>query len=378
MEEDPRTYTPARAGKSFVVGWILLIVVVVGLTAGLMIAHAQHLESQTVALRDDMGRGPRVLVEKVQFASRMRDLELPGTIHGYVESPVYAKVAGYLKAILVDKGDRVRKGQLLAVIDSPELDHQVANARAAYNLAVITDRRNQALLKSGVIAKQAADESAAAVAEDKATLDQLITTQRYQRIYAPFDGVVTARLVDPGSLIPESTTLTSNSPILTLATLNPVRVYADVPQTAAPYVRDGDAVTITVAQYPGRVFEGNVTRHPRALDSSTRTMLAEVDLPNDDLALLPGMYATIDFRVTAPAGPPLVPDDALIFRDGKPYVPLVRNDRLKLVEVALGYDDGINVEIPRGIGADDMVAINAGQAARDGEMVQPMTADQAR
>lgn len=379
MDEDPKTYVPAHAGRLFVIGWILLIVVVIGLTAGLMLAHAQHLENQTAELDHEIGLGPRVLVARVRHAPRTRDLELPGTIHGYTETSVYAKVSGYLKKITVDKGDGVKKGQLLAVIDSPELNHQVANARATYDLALITDRRNQTLLKSGVIAKQSADESRAAVMEDKAALDQLMVTQQYQKIYAPFDGVVTARYVDPGPLIPQSTAPSAtNTPLLALATLSPVRVYADVPQTDAPYLQDGDPVTITVAQYPDRVFEGNVTRHPQALASATRTMLAEVDLPNNDHALLPGMYATMDFRVTTPEGPPLVPDDALIFRDGKPYVPLVRNNRLELVEVSLGYDDGVNVQIPHGLGSDDVVAINVGQAARDGEPVRPMTADQAQ
>lgn len=378
MEEDPKTYVPARSGRLFIVGWLVLIVVVAGLTAGLMLAHAQHLENQTAALDRETGLGPRVLVRHVQHAPRTRSVVLPGTIHGYIEAPVYAKVAGYLRTLTVDKGDPVRKGQLLAVIDSPELDHQVANARATYNLALITDRRDQTLAAQEVVPKQTADESHAAVLQDKAALDQLTVTQQYQKIYAPFDGVVTARYVDPGPLIPQSTTLTSNSPILALATLSPVRIYADVPQDIAPYLNNGDAVTIAVSQYPGRVFEGNVTRHPEALTSSTRTMLAEVDLPNDDHALLPGMYVTLNFRVSTPAGPPLVPDDALIFRDGKPYVPTVQNDRLKLIEVSLGYDDGVNVEIPQGLEADDMVALNAGQAARDGEMVRPMTADQAQ
>ncbi|MGH7879507.1 MAG: efflux RND transporter periplasmic adaptor subunit, partial [Candidatus Binataceae bacterium] len=166
--------------------------------------------------------------------------------------------------------------------------------------------------------------------------------------------------------------------LLALATLSPLRIYADVPQSVAPFVKDGDPATITVTEYPGRVFEGNVTRHPEALTAATRTMLVEVDLTNDDRALLPGMYARLNLRATVPEGPPLVPDDALVFRDGKPYVPLVRDNRLRLAEVTLGYDDGINVEVTRGVAPQDLVAINVGQAARDGELVRPMTAAQAQ
>lgn len=378
MDDDPKTYQPRRPGRYFAAGWIILIFVVLIATAGLVVAHAQRLARQTDDLAQQLRLGPRVLVAQVGHAARTRNLELPGTIHGFVETPVYAKVAGYLKAIHVDKGDRVQQGELLASLESPELDHEVASARANWHLAAITDRRSQALLREGVIARQTADESHARLVESKASLDQLIAMQDYKLIRAPFTGVVTARYVDPGALIPQSTASSSSStPLLALATLTPLRIYADAPQSVAPFLRDGDPATITVTEYPGRIFEGSVTRHPEALTSATRTMLVEVDLPNPDRALLPGMYAKLDFRVNAPAGPPLVPDDALVFRDGKPYVPVVRDNRLKLVEVTLGYDDGINVEVTKGVAADDIVALNVGQAARDGETVRPMTAAQA-
>jgi RND family efflux transporter MFP subunit len=378
MDDDPKTYQPRQPGRLFAPVWIILIIVVVASTAWLMVAHAQRLTTQTNELAQQLQAGPRVLVAQVGHAERTRSVEVPGTIHGFVETSVYAKTAGYLKAILVDKGDRVRQGQLLATLDSPELDHQVTNARATWRLAVVTDQRNQSLLRQGVIATQAADESHAGLLESRAALDQLIATQAYEQIRAPFSGVVTARYVDPGALIPQSTTPNSATPILALATLSPLRIYADVPQSVAPFLRVGDPATITVTEYPGRVFEGTATRHPQALTSATRTMLVEVDLPNEDGALLPGMYTKLNFHVSAPEGPPLVPDDALVFRNGKPCVALVRDNRLKLAEVTLGYDDGVNVEVTSGVAADDMVALNVGQAARDGEPVQPMTAAQAQ
>ena len=377
MDEDPKAYQPTAPGRSFVIGGVTLLVVAIGLTAGLVIAHAQHLERQATALDRELASGPRVLVTAVKHASRTRSLELPATIHGFIETPVYAKVAGYLKTITVDKGDRVKRDQILAVLDAPELDQQVGNARAIYHLATITDHRNQSLLRDGVIARQAADESVGKVRATGAALAQLIALQDYKAIRAPFDGVVTARYTDPGALIPQSTTPASaNVPLLALATLSRLRIYADVPQSVAPFVRDGDPAAITVTEYAGRIFEGNVTRHPAALTSATRTMLVEVDLPNDDHALLPGMYAKMRLLVTTPEGPPQVPDDALIFRDGKPVVPLVRNNHLKLAEVILGYDDGVNVQITNGVEAGDLVAINVGQAARDGAPVRPMTAEE--
>lgn len=378
MSEDPKTWQPIKPGRFFVAGWVLAIVLVLIVTTGLIVAHGARLTDEAVSLRQDLTLGPRVLVAPVQEAPQTRNLEVPGTIHGFIETAVYAKVPGYLKSINVDKGDRVHEGQVLALLVSPELDHQVAQADQTYRLAEITDRRNQSLIHEGVIAQQSADETHAQMNESKAALDQLSATRDYKVIRAPLTGVVTARYVDPGALIPQSTAPSSaNTPLLALATLSPLRVYADVPQSLAPFIKDGDAATVTVTEYPGRVFEGNVTRHPQALTAQTRTMLVEVDLPNDDHALLPGMYTKINFRVTAPAGPPLVPDDALIFRDGKPYVPVVRDNRLRLAEVTLGYDDGINVEITKGVIPQDVVALNVGQAASDGEPVRPMTAAQA-
>ena len=266
---------------------------------------------------------------------------------------------------------------MIALLESPELDHQVANARATYDLQQITDRRNQTLRREGVIAAQAADEAHARMLEAKATLDQLTATARYKIIRAPYDGIVMSRYVDPGHLIPQQTAPSSaNTPVVAISTLAPIRVYAEIPQSVAPFVRDGDLATITVTEFPQRKFKGAVTRHPPALTSATRTMLVEVDLPNQDHALMPGMYASMEFDVSIPAGAPTVPDDALIFREGKPFVPVVRDGRLRLAAVTLGYDNGVNVQITEGIANDDLVALNVGQTARDGDPVRPITADQ--
>ncbi len=374
MEEDPREYRPKPPGGFFFMGWVLLVAVVLGLTAGLVMARARLLSRQTTELEQQQELGPRVLVVPVLHTPPVRSIEVPGTIHGYTETPVYAKIAGYLKRIYVDKGDRVKQGQLVALLESPELDHQVANARATYELARITDQRNQALVRFGVVAQQQADNARGQMKEAKAALDQLIATQSYEAIHAPFNGIVTARNVDPGALVPQATSQTGTvTPIISMATLSSLRIYSDVPQSTAPFIRNGDPATVTVTEYPQRVFAGTVTRHSNALTSETRTMLVEVDLPNNDQALYPGMYATVKFQVNVAAGAPMVPDDALIFRDGKPFVPVVRNRHLKLAPVNLGYDDGVNVEITAGVTEQDVVAVNVGQSARDGEPVRAIT-----
>lgn len=372
-EDDPKSFTPPPTGKIFVVGWMSAVVLVVGLTAGLVLARELWIGRQSSELQRQYQQGQRVLVTKIIHSPKSRQLKIPASIHGFVETPIYAKVAGYLKTISVDKGDRVSQGQVLAVLDSPELDHQVENARATYQDRKVTDDRIQMLARRGVVAQQAADDSRAAMREAKETLNQLVATQAYEVIGAPFDGIITARNVDPGALVPQSITNTTGStPILLMATLTPLRIYADVPQSAAPFVKDGDQVTVTVREYPGRAFSGTVTRHSEALDVATRTMRVEVDLDNRDSALLPGMYAILSLSVSTPSGVPMVPDDALVFHGGKVLVPVVRDRRMHLAEVTLGYDDGVNVEVTSGIGDSDIVAINVGQSAHEGEIVQPV------
>jgi RND family efflux transporter MFP subunit len=377
MEDDPKSYTPKKPGRLFFVGWVVAIVVLFGLTMTLRANTNSRINRQRGELDHQIAIGPRVLVAPVTHSPRSRTIEIPATIHGYIETPVYAKIAGYLKTIRVDKGDRVAAGQVIAILDTPELDQQVANARAGYGMALLTDQRNNVLRRDGAVAPQVADESHAAMKEAKATLDQLAAMQAYKVIHAPFAGIITARYVDQGALIPQVTSPSAAStPIVAMATLTPLRVYASAPQSVAPFIRNGDAATITVTEYPKRTFKGVVARHPEALTSDTRTMLVEIDLSNEDRALYPGMYAKLVLDVATPAGVPMVPDDALVFRDGKPYVPVVRGGHLRLAAVTLGYDNGVNVEITEGVSDQDMVALNVGQAASDGEPVQPVTAQQ--
>lgn len=377
MEDDPKSYTLEKPGRLFFFGWLVAVLVLLGLTAGLVRARSVRINRQTDELEHQIAIGPRVLVAQVLHAPRSRTIEIPATIHGYVETPVYAKTAGYLKTIRVDKGDRVAAGQVIAILDTPELDQQVVNARASHGMARLTYQRDEVLRRDGAVAQQVADEARASMVEAKATLDQLAAMQAYKTIRAPFTGIITARYVDQGALVPQVTTPSAAStPIVAMATMSPLRVYAAAPQSVAPFIRNGDAATITVTEYPQHTFKGVVARHPEALTSDTRTMLVEVDLSNEDRALYPGMYAKLVLDVATPAGVPMVPDDALIFRGGKPYVPVVRGGHLRLAAVTLGYDNGVNVEITEGVSDQDMVALNVGQAASDGEPVQPVTAQQ--
>jgi len=374
QEDDPRQYKGPKPGKLFAVGLAIAVVVAVALTAGLVLGHDLMVQRQTSQLARLAEQGRNVLVAKVFEEPASRTVDLPATIHGYTEAAIYAKVAGYLKTIDVDKGDRVQQGQVVAILETPDLDKQVADAKAAYWLQSVTDKREQILVRQGVIAQQEADTARANMLQAKATYEQLLAEQGYKDITAPFDGIVTARYVDPGALIPQATTSANGIPIISVATLSPLRVYADVPQSLALSVKNGDPATITSYELVGKQFKGDVIRHPDALDTASRTMLVEVDLPNKDHALLPGMYAKLDITVSAAQSGSMVRDDALVFRDGKIFVPVVRDGHLHLVPVKLGYDNGNTVVVEGDIRGDDLVALNVGQAATDGEVVHPVYA----
>ena len=373
--EESRNYQPRKPGRFFYIGWVIAVVGALVATAGLVLARDLWLARAGSQIDQQLSEGRRVLVTMVGLSPGRRTIEIPGEIHGFNETSIYAKIPGYLKTIGVDKGDRVKKGDVLALLVSPEIDHQVNDAAAAYQLAIVTDRRTQNLLREDVASKQTADETHASMLQARATLAQMRATQAYETIRAPFDGIITARYVDPGALVPAAIqSSTAATPVVAMATLSPLRVYTDVPQSVAPFIADGSPAVVAVAEYPGRVFEGAVTRRSTALSPDTRTMLVEVDLPNNDCALLPGMYARVRFEIPLPARAPMVPDDALIFDNSKVYVPVIHGRKLHLAEVTLGYDNGVAVQVTQGVAPGDLVALNVGQSAHDGEIVQPVMA----
>jgi RND family efflux transporter MFP subunit len=363
-------------------GWLGAMIAVAAGSAAVVMARTRSVSMERTQLNSAAEAGPHVLMTHPHAASAERRLTLPATIQGYVETPVFAKIAGYLKEIRVDKGDRVRKGQVLATLESPELDEQVADAGHNLWLQSTTDARNQGLVLKHGISQQTADNSRGSMLQARDTYRELRALQAYEVITAPFDGVVTARYVDPGVLVAQTITPTRTyllshinetaSPLVSLATLSPVRVYASAPQNVANFIDDGTPAVISVVQRPGEDISAHVARHPQALDPATRMMLVEVDLPNSDSALYPGMYGTMSLTVKVQTSAPLVPDDELIFRDGKVFVPLVRNSVVHLAPVTLGFDNGYSVEATSGIAMDDRIALNLGQSATEGEKVQPV------
>jgi RND family efflux transporter MFP subunit len=365
---------PSRARWAFHALWLGLAAVVLVAAFGVVMVRGEAIRSQREDLVRQASRGRPVLVTQLIHLPATREILLPGEIHGYFETPIYAKINGYIETMLVDKGSRVRAGQLVATIESPETDQQTRNAKATYDIAAITDRRYQELVKAEVVPQQTADEYHAQMLEDYATWRQYVATQQYERVFAPYDGMITVRNLDPGSLVGNNTASNTSTPaIYEMATLKPLRVYVYLPQPLSPFVRNGDRAAVTVSEYPERDFVGTVTRHPEALDQNTRTMQIEVDLPNDDLALYPGMYATVKITIRGSKQSPKVPDQALIFDNEDTFVPVVHDNRIHLVKVTLGLDDGTNCEVTRGLSGDEIVALGMGQAAHEGELVQPVS-----
>jgi RND family efflux transporter MFP subunit len=384
MEDRSDKRAPVRSFWTHVrplVGWLVAIVAVVGASGAIVMARTAAVSKERSQLAAAAARGPRVLVERAQVEQGERQINFPATIAGYSEISVFAKVAGYLKEIRVDKGDRVRQGQILAVLRSPELDEQTADAYHNLWLQRITNQRNQGLLHTHAVSQQIADNSHGAMLQAEATYRQMRAMQSYEVIRAPFEGIVTERYFDPGALIAQTTTPAQSdllshmsltaTPLVMLAAIRPLRVYASVPQNVANSIHDGDPAVVTVEQYPGRSFAGAISRHAQALDPATRMMLIEVDLPNAENELYPGMYGTMSLQIRLSVSTALIPDDALIFRQGQVFAPLVRNSVVHLTPVTLAYDNGYATEATSGVSVGDTLALNLGQSAVDGERVQP-------
>jgi membrane fusion protein, multidrug efflux system len=327
---------------------------------------------------------PLVAVIRAQPGGVERTITLPGDLVGYYESALYSKVTGYLKTIFVDKGDMVRTGQILAIIEVPELDQQLARAQADQEIQHLTYQRLQSVWQSDprLVARQDVDIAYSKFREAKANVDQLRAMESYTRIVAPFDGVITERFVDPGALIhaggQQSATAPMQgparpggvaAPIVSVARLDKLRIYVYVPQAEVDFVHDGMPATVKVQGFDGARFTGTVTRYAHSLDLATRTMLTEVDLENPARKLFPGMYANVTLLLERDANALRLPDSAL-GGDRSHTVLVVRNGRVEEVPVTTGINDGRYVEVTSGLTSKDLVVQTFSAALLPGEEVR--------
>src|ERR1700746_2697827 len=308
---------------------------------------------------------------------------LPGTLQAYVESPIYARTNGYLKKWYRDIGSRVQKGELLAEIDTPEVDQQLIQAKADLetsqanaNLSHITASRYGDLIKTDSVSKQEVDNAAgdlaakqATVASAQANVHRLSELESFKHIYAPFSGVITRRNVDIGTLI-NAGNGGSTQLLFSLAQTDPIRVYVSVPESAAPSIRPGLPAHLELTQFPGRKFQGKVVRTAEAIDPTSRTLLTEVDVPNKTGELLPGGYAQVHLDVQVASARLQVPVNALLFRaEGLRAVVVGADHKLPLQQLTIGRDYGVSLEVLQGLQGSDWIVVNPADSLEEGQQV---------
>jgi RND family efflux transporter MFP subunit len=334
---------------------------------------------------------PVVAVVDPKPGSTAEEIALPGNTQAFIDTPVYARTNGYLRRWYVDIGTRVHKGQLLAEIETPELDQQLAqaqaelnNAKASLQLAQITAARWKHLLETNSVSKQETDQAIsdlsskqALVASNEANVRRLQELQSFEHVYAPFDGIVTARNVDIGALI-EAGQNTAPKELFHIASINKLRVYVPVPEVYAASIKTGEKVTLTLDEFPGQTFTGAVARNSDAIDPASRTLNVEVDVDNPKGQLLPGAYAFVHLKVPPTAGAVTVPANSLIFRKEGMRVAVVRNGKVQMVPITIGHDYGDSIEVVAGLAPSDAIVIDPSDSLEDGARVQVATKETAQ
>jgi RND family efflux transporter MFP subunit len=377
----PSTTRPTGSGGSKFLSYLIAALCLAGF-AGLVFWKIQsriRVQAEISPAEVDANRIPVQIVHP-QHSAANQDLTIPGNVQAYVETPIYARTDGYLKKWYVDIGGRVKAGELLATIDSPEVDEQLHQAEAALlqaqanlELAKSTAARYQALLESGSVAQQDVDQSASAYKAGQANLnaananvERLKDLQSFEQVTAPFSGVITTRNVDPGALI-SSGSGSSAVQLFRLAQIDVLRVYVNVPEGYGPDMQPGVPAQLQIAEFPNRTFTGKVARNAGAIDPSSRTLLTEVQVENPKGELMPGSYAQVTFHLSSGSQPLVIPANALLFRSAGPEVAVVdANKAARLQKILVGRDFGTSLEIISGLKPEDSVIVNPPDSISDG------------
>jgi RND family efflux transporter MFP subunit len=316
---------------------------------------------------------PSVSVVQPKKAAPAQEITLPGNIQPFISSPIYARTDGYLKKWYFDIGARVKAGQLLAKIDSPEIDEQLSQARstlataeANLKLAQITTDRYQGLLQKHAVAQQDADNAAqsfkanqAIVEADRANVRHYEALVSFENVYAPFDGVIIARNTDIGDLINAGSSSAARTDLFHIAQTETLRVYVNVPQDYWRGIKPGETgADIVLAEYPGKKFPGKVVRTSQAINGITRTLLTEIDLPNPGNSLLTGAYAEVHLHIPSQTPTFLIPVNSLIFRTGQLQVGVIKDGKATVTNITPGRDFGTQIEVVSGLKADDAIVLN--------------------
>jgi len=385
LKQEPSTETTRATGtpqKPHSARLAMIIVVVLLLAGGFSVVRrlsdrkALAKETETLAI-------PTVAVTNPKAEAADDQLTLPAQLQAYVQSAIYSRTNGYLLRWTKDIGSHVNKGELLADIDTPEVDQELSQAKAArqqiaaqLQLAKSSAERWTNLRKTDSVSQQEADQQTSAYTQAQANLAaadanvrRLEQLESFKHIYAPFSGVITRRNVDTGALINAGST-SQQRELFDIAQVDPLRVYVSVPQGDAPSIKRGMSAYVTLQEFPGQKFTGKVVRTADAIDPATRTLLTEIDVPNKGDRLLPGAYAQVSFAVPVQTVRITVPVNALLFRSEGPRIAVVGSDhKVHLKPIMIGRDFGTKLEILNGLTAQDQIVLNPADSLEEGQQV---------
>jgi len=382
LRNNPVPNNPGRAFSKRAIAIIAIVTVCVALA----IASGVHtrLKAET-RLRESAQASaiPYVDVVSPKASTDADEIALPGSTAAFNDTPIYARTNGYVNRWYVDIGTRVRKGQLLATIETPELDRQLQqaradleNAEANLQLAKITAARWQHLLETDSVSHQETDQAVsdlhskqALLNSSKANVGRLEQLQAFERVTAPFDGVVTARNTDVGALV-QAGDNSGPKELFHMAAIQTLRVYVAVPEIYAPSVKTGEQAKLTLDAFPGEALTGTIVRNADAIDATARTLNVEVDVPNPTGRLLPGAYAFVHLRIPPHPGSVTIPSNALLFRAEGLRVGVVRNGHVELTPISIGQDYGSSIEVISGLSARDAVIVNPSDSLANGVAVK--------
>jgi len=384
LERDPQTQqaTP-RDGSSR--PWIVALVAFLIVAAVVISGIVPRVRARaTVRAETNQLAVPTVLVVQPTRAAAGQEIVLPANVQAFKDAPIYARTNGYLKRWYADIGAHVKAGQLLAEIDTPEVDQQLhqaradlATAEANVHLSEITANRYQGLLKSDSVSQQDADNAAGDYAAKKAIVQSWQANVRrledllsFQKIYAPFDGIITARNTDIGQLIDSGSSAGQKSELFHIAAPGRLRVYVNVPQVYSRVAKPGLKADLTLAEFPGRHFEGKLVRTADAIDSASRTLLVEIEINNPTGELLAGAFAELHLKLPGDASTFTIPVSTLLFRSEGLRVASVNDGKATLIPVTLGRDFGSEVEVLTGLSGDEKLIVNPADSIVSGQAVR--------
>ncbi|HEV3066186.1 MAG TPA: efflux RND transporter periplasmic adaptor subunit [Chthoniobacterales bacterium] len=385
LEESP-PIPPEKANRKgvkiyFLAGGALFIAIAV-------LGISSRIES-TTGLEQRSNEAAQIIVSVIhpEKASTTIPLQLPGQTRAYIEAPIFAQTSGYLQKWYFDIGAKVKAGDVLAEIDTPQVDQQLNQARAqlkvaeaARDLAQVTYKRDQDLYNRRVIAAQDFDTAAdtfrqnqAAVIADQASVNSLEALENFKTVKAPFDGIVTERDTDIGAFVPSGTGVQ----LFRMAQTSPLRVYINVPQTFSRFVKPGTQADLILNELPGRKFPAHVTNTAGAIDPTSRTLLTELEVPNETGEVLPGAYAQINLKLQGDTGLFTVPSNVLLFRSEGTAVGIVHPDgKVEVRKIVINRDLGDRLQISQGLSESDQVIVNPSDSLADGMMVSIATPKQ--